>query len=114
MGEKSLPWLGSSRGDLRAFPPDARRAAGFQLRLVQQGLEPVDWKPLGSVGPGVREIRIRSALEHRVLYIASFAEVVYVLHAFEKRTRKTARRDLELARQRFQSLLAWRGQTWKG
>ena len=98
-------WLGSSRNDLKAFPRDARRVAGFQLRRVQQGLEPNDWKPMPSVGPGVREIRIHTGLEHRVFYLAKFMEGVYVLHAFEKRTRKTPKRDLELARDRFRALV---------
>ncbi len=93
---------------MRAFPRDARRLAGFQLRRVQQGLEPFEWKPMPAVGPGVREIRVRTALEHRVLYVAKFAEAVYVLHAFEKRTRKTPQRDVSLARQRFHELLAVR------
>ena len=57
-----------------------------------------------SVGPGVREIRVQTALEHRVLYVAKFAEAVYVLHAFEKGTRKTPQRDVELARQRYRAL----------
>ena len=108
MGEKPLQWLGSSRIDLRAFPRNARRVAGFQLRRVQRELEPYDWKPVASIGPGVREIRIHLPLEHRVLYVARFAEAVYVLHAFKKRSRKTAQRDIELARQRFRELVAWR------
>lgn len=67
------------------------------------------WIPrTGSPCPGVREIRVRTALEHRVLYVAKFVEAVYVVHAFEKRTRKTSTRDLELARQRFRALLAER------
>jgi phage-related protein len=61
-----------------------------------------------AVGPGIREIRVHTALEHRVLYVAKFAEAVYVLHAFEKRTRKIPQRDVGLARQRFQELLALR------
>ena len=105
MPDKPLFWLGSSRNDLKAFPRDARRVAGFQLRRVQQGLEPNDWKPMPSVGPGVREIRIHTGLEHRVFYLAKFMEGVYVLHAFEKRTRKTPKRDLELARDRFRALV---------
>ncbi len=105
MPDKSLFWLGSSRGDLKTFPPDARRVAGFQLRRVQQGLEPNDWKPMPSLGPGVQEIRIHTGLEHRVFYVAKFTEGVYVLHAFEKRTRKTPRRELELARDRFRALV---------
>jgi phage-related protein len=106
--DKRVFWLGSSRADLRAFPSLARRVAGFQLRRVQQGLEPNDWKPLATVGPGVREIRVRTGLEHRVFYVAAFAEGVYVLHAFEKRTRTTTKRDLDLARSRYRALVAGR------
>ena len=82
--------------------------AGFQLRRVQQGLEPNDWKPMATVGPGVREIRVRTGLEHRVFYVTAFAEGVYVLHAFEKRTRTTTKRDLDLARSRYRALVAGR------
>jgi phage-related protein len=63
---------------------------------------------MSTVGPSVREIRVRTALEHRVVYVAKFAEAVYVLHAFEKRTRKTSSRDVDLARQRFRALVAQR------
>jgi phage-related protein len=108
MSDKSLFWLGSSRTDLRRFPGPARRAAGFQLRRVQQGIEPNDWKPMLTVGPGVREIRIRTGLEHRVFYVATFAEGVYVLHAFEKRSPKTLKRDLDLAKGRYRALVAGR------
>jgi hypothetical protein len=69
--EKTILWLGSSRSDLQAFPQDARRLAGFQLRLIQQGLEPFDWKPMASIGPGVREIRIHTAVEHRICYVVN-------------------------------------------
>jgi len=105
MANKMLQWLGSSRSDIRAFPRGARRLIGFQLRRVQQGLEPFDWKPIATVGPGVREIRVHTTLEHRVLYIAKFAEAVYVLHAFEKRSRKTPQGDVELAQRRFRELV---------
>jgi phage-related protein len=104
MAEKPLKWLGSSRNDLRAFPQDARRVAGFQLRRVQQGLEPNDWKPMPAVGAGVQEIRIHTGLEHRVFYVAKFSESIYVLDVFEKRTNTTPRRDLDLARERFRAL----------
>jgi len=72
--DKPLFWFGSSRSDLQAFPPDARRVAGFQLRRVQHGLEPNDWKPMTTVGPGVMEIRIHTGLEYRVFYVAKFTE----------------------------------------
>ena len=105
MVDKPLIWLGSSQGDLKSFPQDARRVAGFQLRRVQQGLEPNDWKPMTTVGAGVQEIRIHTGLEHRVFYVAKFTEGVYVLHAFEKRTRKTPKRETDLARDRFRALV---------
>src|SRR5207247_4027782 len=91
MPDKPLIWLGSSRRDLRTFPALARRLASFQLRRVQQGLDPDDWKPMQTVGPGVREIRIHIAGAHRVFYLATRAEALYVLHAFEKKTQKTER-----------------------
>src|SRR3989475_4949100 len=104
MPDKSIIWLGNSRRDLRAFPALARRLAGFQLRRVQQGLDPDDWKPMSTVGPGVREIRIRVGGAHRVFYVATRADAIYVLHAFEKKTRKTAARDLQIARDRLREL----------
>jgi len=106
--DKSLWWVGTSRDDLRSFPENARVVAGFQLRRVQCGLDPNDWKPMPSVGPSVREIRIHTGLEHRVLYVAKFAEGVYVLHAFEKRSRKTAKADLALAKHRLAVVVAER------
>jgi phage-related protein len=102
--DKSIIWLGSSRRDLRAFPPLARQLAGFQLRRVQQGLDPDDWKPMQTVGPGVREIRIHIAGAHRVFYVATRTEAIYVLHAFEKKTRKTSSHDLQIGRDRFRAL----------
>ena len=108
MADKALLWLGSSREDIQAFPKDTRRLAGFQLRRVQQGLEPNDWKPMPTIGPGVRGIRIHTTLEHRVVDIAKFERAVYVLHAFEKRSRQTAQRDLDVARARLRQLLVQR------
>ena len=105
MADKPLVWLGSSREDFRAFPLDARRVAGFQLRRVQQGLDPNDWKPMTAVGAGVQEIRIHTGLEHRVFYMAKFTEAIYVLHAFEKRSRKTPIRETALARDRYRALV---------
>jgi phage-related protein len=69
--------------------------------MVQQGLEPSDWKPMPTVGSGVREIRIRDETgAFRVMYVTKLDDVVYVLHAFQKKTQQTARRDLDLAVQR--------------
>jgi phage-related protein len=104
MPDKSIIWLGNSRRDLRAFPALARRLAGFQLRRVQQGLDPDDWKPMQTVGPGVCEIRIHTAGAHRVFYVATRPEAIYVLHAFEKKTQKTTAHDLRIGRDRFGAL----------
>jgi phage-related protein len=100
MAGKPLVWVGSVLEDLRAFPEDAKRQAGYQLRRVQLGLMPDDWKTMSSVGQGVYEVRVHTELEHRVLYIAKFDEAVYILHAFEKRTRQTRQADINIGRQR--------------
>lgn len=113
MPDKTLIWLGSSRRDLRLFPALARRLAGFQLRRVQQGLEPDDWKPMQAVGPGVREIRVHAVGAHRVFYVATRPEGIYVLHAFEKKTQKTSAQDLRIGRDRFRALKNLRQQHGK-
>ena len=76
----------------------------FQLRRVQQGLDPDDWKPMQKVGPGVREIRIHIAGAHRVFYVATRPEAIYVLHAFERQTQRTSAHDLRIGRDRFGAL----------
>ena len=87
------------------FPEDARREAGHELYRVQTGLDPSDWKPMPTIGAGVREIKIRDAAgAYRVIYIATFADAIHVLHAFRKKSQKTARRDLELAAVRLREL----------
>lgn len=108
MVERSLVWLGSSLDDVRAFPADARRAAGYQLGRVQLGLMPSDWKVMSAVGPGVFEIRVHTGVEHRLFYVARFAEAIYVLHAFEKKARQTRSTDLEIGRHRFAAMMARR------
>jgi phage-related protein len=104
MKMKQLKFVGSSLDDLRNFPDEARRAAGFELHAVQSGLEPSDWKPMPVVGSGVKEIRIHFLGEWRVIYIAKFHEAVYVLHAFQKKTRKTRQQDIDLAHQRYMQI----------
>ena len=111
---KPLDWLGSTLDDLRAFPDDARQRTGFELYRLQLGLDPADWKPMASVGPGVREIRVQTGRQFRVLYVAKFAEAIYVLHAFEKKSQQTPKRELDLARQRLSELLRRRRQQAPG
>ena len=102
---KRILFLGDALERLRDFPEDARRQAGYELYKVQQGRDPGDWRPMASIGAGVREIRVRDeGGAYRVIYVATLPEAVYVLHAFQKMSRKTARRDLELAGKRHREL----------
>jgi phage-related protein len=105
MARKPVTFHGDSLDRLRDFPNDARQEAGHELYQVQMGRDPSDWKPMPTIGAGVREIRIRDAVgAFRVVYVATFADAVHVLHAFEKKTQKTARRDLEIAVARLRQL----------
>lgn len=102
---KAIWFHGTSKTDLAAFPQDVRREAGHQLGRVQHGLEPSDWKPMLTIGPGVREIRIREESgQYRVLYVAKFADAIHVLHAFQKKTQRTAKMDIELAKKRYKEI----------
>jgi phage-related protein len=102
---KPVVWLGDSLHCLREFPASATRNAGYQLERVQSGREPKDWKPMPAVGLGVNEVRVRTGEEFRVFYIAKFAEAVYVLHVFQKKSQKTSQADIELAQRRFRQLI---------
>lgn len=102
--EKPLVCVGTTLERLRAFPAGARREAGHQLHRVQCRLGPGDWRPMPTVGAGVVELRVHAEGEFRVCYVASFAEAVYALHAFQKKTRRTPRVDIEIARRNFAAL----------
>ena len=96
--EKQISWVGSAYDDLLAFPKDARKEAGFQLGKVQAGLELTDWKPFDDVGTSTKEIRILHASgTFRVIYLAKFAEGIYVLHCFQKKTQATSKQDKALS-----------------
>jgi phage-related protein len=97
---KPVDFLGDSLRRIRAFPEGARRQAGYQLERVQRGLDPDDWKPMKTIGEGVRD----ASGAFRVVYVATFADAVYVLHAFAKKARRTPKRDLELAASRLNEL----------
>ncbi|MFC3714727.1 type II toxin-antitoxin system RelE/ParE family toxin [Luteimonas soli] len=102
MPAKPIEFLGDSLRALRGFPDDAKRDAGYQLDRVQHGLQPDDFKSMPTIGKGVEEIRVRDDTgAYRVIYTARLADALYVLHAFQKKTRTTSKRDIELAKQRF-------------
>ena len=101
---KPIIWLGSSYNDLLDFPKEARQSAGYNLDKIQRGQDPADWKPMTSIGQGVKEIRIHCDNEYRVIYLAQKEEGIYVLHSFVKKTQKTSNKDLELAKKRFKQI----------
>ena len=102
MPVKPIEFLGDSLRSLREFPDDAKRDAGYQLDRVQHGLQPDDFKPMPAIGKGVEEIRVRDDTgAYRVIYTARVADAIYVLHAFQKKTQATSKRDIDLAKQRF-------------
>ncbi len=84
----------------------ARRRAGHERDLLQQGLEPTDWKPMPAVGHGVYELRIRAAGTFRVFCVTKRAEGILVLHAFQKKSQQTAKLDLDVAAKRYRQYLA--------
>ena len=103
---KPIDWRGSSLEDLKAFPDDAKRVAGFQLRKVQRGANPDEFKPMPDIGAGVTEIIVDTADGwYRVIYVAKFEEAVYVLHSFQKKTNKTSKPDVETATRRYKRVV---------
>nr|WP_319577919.1 type II toxin-antitoxin system RelE/ParE family toxin [uncultured Desulfobacter sp.] len=89
---------------MKNVPKLMQREIGFQLHLVQKGEDPDDWKPMTTIGSGVREIRIRVGDQYRVIYIAAFSDGIYVLHAFKKKTQKTEKSDLDIASKRLKAI----------
>jgi phage-related protein len=102
---KPVTFHGDSLDRLRDFPTEMRQQAGQELYRVQIGRDPSDWRSMQTIGAGVREIRLRDARgAFRVVYVATFADAVHVLHAFQKKSQKTAQRDLDLAAARLRDL----------
>ena len=103
---KPVAFLGDSLDALRAFPDEARQDAGFQIHKVQCGENPDDWKPMATIGSGVREIRISDdAGAFRVMYLAKLEDAIYILHCFQKKTQTTSEKDKEVARKRYKELM---------
>ncbi len=100
MDTKELVWLGNSLKDLKSMPLEVRKNAGYQLSRVQSDLAPIDWKPMSSIGLGVREIRIKYKGQYRVIYVTSKNNKVYVLHSFIKKTQKTNKQDIDTVKDR--------------
>ncbi|MBC7625518.1 MAG: type II toxin-antitoxin system RelE/ParE family toxin [Aeromicrobium sp.] len=103
---KLLQFRGGSLHDLKRFPKDVKQEIGNSLDLVQRGLDPQDWKPLTTVGPGVRELRLQGvAGAFRTVYVVKFKKAIYVLHCFQKKTQATAQLDINIAQKRYRDLI---------
>ena len=103
---KPIVFVGDSLKRLREFPEEARHEAGYQLDKVQRGQTPDDFKPMPQIGKGVEEIRIwEDSGTYRVIFTARLRDAVYVLHAFQKKTQATSKRDLDVARQRLAQVM---------
>jgi phage-related protein len=105
---KDLVWLGTTLDDIRNYPFDVKQDIGYNLDKVQRGLEPSDWKPVATIGAGVKEIRIHCRNEYRVLYVAKFDEAIYILNSFVKKTQQTPVKEIALAKKRYAELIAFR------
>jgi len=100
-----IEFEGDSREVLAHFPESVRFDLGYQLFRIQEGKEPYDWKPFKSVGSGCREIRVwDQSGTYRAIYVLIVSDTVHVLHVFQKKSEKTALREVAIARERFRSL----------
>jgi phage-related protein len=101
---KEIRFLGDTVKRIGEFPYPVLLRCLHELDRVRHGLDPSNWKPMKTVGSGVREVRIQAASAYRILYVASRPEAIYVLHAFRKESMQTRKRDIDLARKRLQTL----------
>ena len=102
-----IAWEGNSKEVISSFPEEARQNLGFQLRLLQQGQQPTDYRPMSTIGPGVFELRDQDERAwYRVIYLSRIRDVVHVLHCFEKRSRETPAKEINTARQRLKAVRA--------
>ena len=102
-----VAWEGDSKKVLSSFPATAKLNLGFQLRLLQQGQQPMDYRAMNSVGAGVFELRDQDERAwYRVIYLSRVRDVIHVLHCFEKRSRETPMKEINTARQRLKAVRA--------
>ena len=103
---KKLVFAGRTLENIKCFPNKAKREAGFQLDKIQQGESATDWKPMNTIATGVQEIRINDTDGiFRVVYVAKFEEAIYALHAFQKKTQKTSKSDIEAAKKAYKMII---------
>ncbi len=99
---KPIRWLGTTRDDIREQRPAIRDELGQQLLRVQMGLMPNNYKPIAAVVTSAYEIRVQDADGiARLIYVAKFRETICVLHVFKKKSRRTPKADIDLAKKRY-------------
>ncbi len=101
----AIAWEGDSKEVLSGFPKGVKQNLGFNLRLLQQGSEPIGYRPLQSIGRGVFELRDEDDRSwYRVVYLSRINDVIYILHCFEKKSRAMPKRDADTARRRLKAV----------
>ena len=102
--ERDIVWMGDSLNVLQSFPKTVRADLGSDLRRLQIGERPLDSKPIKTVGPGVRELRARDRNnQFRTMYVAKKGAEIVVLHCFIKKSRTTAKIDINTAKERLKA-----------
>jgi len=105
--EAVIAWEGDSLGVMRRFPDEVKQNLGHQLRLLQRGERPTDYRPVATIGPGVFELRDQDERAwYRVIYLSRVRDVIHILHCFEKKSREIPRKDVQLAQQRLKAVRA--------
>jgi len=105
--EAVIAWEGDSKEVISGFPLPVKENLGFQLRQLQEGEQPTDYRPVPSIGPGVFELRDQDERAwYRVIYLSRVLDVIYVLHCFEKKSREIPRNDVATAQRRLQNVRA--------
>ena len=105
-----LIWIGSSMKDLSSFPEDVKKNMGYALHLAQIGEKSGSAKPLKGIGRGIFEIVDDYKSDtYRAVYVVSLGECAYVLHAFQKKSKKgikTPKNEIEMIERRYKQALS--------
>jgi phage-related protein len=103
---KSIVFLGNSEKTMRSFSLDVQKDFALNFHMLERGLEPLDWKPMKSIGLGVREIRVKDRDGiYRAIYVLKVKDKIHILHVFQKKSQKTAKHDLDLAKARMKLII---------
>jgi phage-related protein len=105
---KPLKWIGSSKEDLLQFPDEVRKAVGHALHLAQINLKPLNTKPLRGFGSAsvLEVVEDHDGSTYRAVYTVKFQGTIYVLHVFQKKSKKgiaTPEHDIDLIKARLKT-----------